>query len=138
MSRVREPLRLGKAVFVVLSTASVVAWAVSVAASKRHHPFNFWAVLALAILCVGALLWGVGRGRAAATPGVVHQHYYSGPVTMNIAADRAEGGAAVGDEKAAPASERETVGPSLVLPPQARPVLKLTDYVDFEAGEAPI
>lgn len=42
----------------VLSSVSLMAWLLSVAVSKEHHPLNFWLVVVFGLLFITALLWG--------------------------------------------------------------------------------
>ena len=60
-------LGLAKRAFAVLSAASLVAWLISIASAKHHHPLTFWLVILLAALLVTVFLWGLdGHLRARA------------------------------------------------------------------------
>lgn len=52
----------------VLGGASLVAWGLSVVLSKHHHPFTYWAVIALGLVAATfCLMWLDERGRVPVT-----------------------------------------------------------------------
>jgi hypothetical protein len=70
----------GLAILSVVGIVSLGVWVIEVFEEGRH-PFNFWAVLVLAIALAAALLWGVqGRGSRPIAQGT---HIYNAPVTIN-------------------------------------------------------
>jgi hypothetical protein len=82
------------AIVSVLGFISLAVWLVEVFKEGRH-PFNFWAVLTLAILFVAALAWGAHRPRGSNA--VQNIHNYGPGSTVNfgtsasaIASDRGQ------------------------------------------------
>lgn len=68
---------IGQAVLGVLSVASLVAWIVSVATSKTHHPLDFWLVVFFALLAASFGVWGL-RQRRERDIAVGGTHYHFG------------------------------------------------------------
>lgn len=122
------------AVLAVLGLLSLIVWLVEVFA-EGTHPFNFWAVVTLAILLVAAILWGI-QGRSAGAAGPAPHHTYNAPVTQMFF----EGGAPLSGAppEASPASavpgDRVVGGPS----PDQPTLIRLADYVEWPNDEPTI
>lgn len=84
----RKSKGLVVAVYAVAQAGTFGWWIYSVIATTKHYVWTKEAVIALAVLAVGAIVWGIWQ-RQSPGNSEVHHHHYAAPVTqvMNPARD---------------------------------------------------
>jgi len=119
----RFAIRFGWAVLAPVGAISTLFWLVSVV--RHHHPLNFWIVVVLLVVC-GALSLLLIHNKWAGTNGATHHHHagstshhYAAPVTIHMGAP------------APGAPAQEVVVAPAVSPHGGRPVVRLSDYVEY-------
>jgi hypothetical protein len=110
-------LGLPAAVFSVLGVVGTVVWIVTVVTARHHRPLNFWLVVTVALIAIGAILWGVRQRARAGEPQQVHHHHYAPGTTVQFG-------------QASDDAERTSVGPP-VASGDTREVVRLADHVEY-------